>query len=401
MLEDLRQRWFTLTNDGWHNIIVGMIKDRQLELVMDTVELLQRDGPRIQPWLYDMLVYTLCDAEEFDEALKLMRHRVFNGELLISATLWFYLLDTASRALHHEATLYVWRKRVETSYLNPPSGICINVLNTAARHGDFCLATDVFRILGNRTQTLYLYHYESLLESYLAASDLKTGLTLLTIMASSGVPPSDSSTRPIYLYLCQSQYYPAIALSILRDLHKSGRPVLPVAYNVVVEAFIYHKDLASAIDIYKTWDTLCAENPTTSTFNVLLRGCSKDARKDLAMFLASEMLALNVAPDALTYDRLVLVCLSTELEEEQGLIDAWRYFEEMRTVGWWPRVGTAIALAKRGCARGDSRIWDLVGRRPGEGLSTRQAEKLVREHWKDFKSEVQRESFGTEADLGS
>lgn len=370
-------------------MIVGMMKDRQLELVLDTVELLQRDGPRVQPWLYDMLVYILCDAEEFDEVLKLMRYRVFNGELLISATLWFYLLDTASRALHHEATLYVWRKRVETSYLNPPSGICINILNTAARHGDFYLATDVFRILGNRTQTLRLYHYESLLESYLAASDLKPALTLLTIMASSGVPPSDSSTRPIYLYLRQSQHFPNIALSILRDLHKSGRPVPPPAINAILEAFIYHHDLASAIETYKTFNTLCKEGPTTSTFNLLLRGCAKETRKDMAMFLASEMLALNVPPNPLTYDRLMLVCLSAELEREQGLIDAWRYFEEMRTVGWWPRPGTAVTLVKRACERGDSRVWELVGKRPGEGLSVPQMEKLVREHWMDPELEVQ------------
>lgn len=355
ILEHLRQRWFTVTEDGWHNLIVGMIRDRQLEMALDTVELLQgeEEETKIKPWLYDMIVYTLCDVEEFDEALKIMRYRGSSGELLISGTLWSYLLDTASRALHYGATLYAWRKRVETSYFNPPSGVCINVLSTAARRGDFHLATDVFRILGNRAETLQLFHYESLLETYLASSDLKTAFTLLSVMISSGVPPSESSTRPIYLHLRQNASSPASALSILRDLHESNRPICAPAVNVIIEAFVHHRDLDSAIETYKTLHELCPSGATTSTFNALFRGCAKAVRKDLAMFFVSEMVALKVAPNALTYDRLVLVCLNAdeeEAEEEktgQGFADAWRYFEEMRRMSWWPRAGTMMALAKR------------------------------------------------------
>lgn len=388
ILEHLRQRWFTVTEDGWHDMIVGMIRDRQLELMLDTVELLQRDEEsKIKPWLYDMIVYTLCDIEEFDEALKIMRYRVSSGELLISGTLWFYLLDTASRALHHGATLYAWCTRVETSFLNPPSGVCINVLSTAARWGDFALATDVFRILGNRSETPRLYHYESLLEACLASSDLKTAFTILSVMISSGVPPSEPSTRPIYLHLRQNASLPATALSILHNLHESNRPICAPAINVIIEGFVHHQDLAAAIETYKILHELCPSGPTTSTFNTLFRGCAKAARKDLAMFLAAEMVALQVPPNALTYDRLMLVCLTAEaeLEEEttgQGLADAWRYFEEMRRLSWWPRAGTVVALAKRCCARGDERVWALVREGDGEGMGMRQMERFVSEHWR-------------------
>ncbi|MCJ1429866.1 hypothetical protein MMC29_007781, partial [Sticta canariensis] len=382
ILEHLRQRWFTVTEDGWHDMIVGMIRDRQLELVLDTVELLQREEEaKIKPWLYDMIVYTLCDIEEFDEALKIMRYRVSSGELLISGTLWFYLLDTASRALHHGATVYAWSTRVETSFLNPPSGVCINVLSTAARWGDFALATDVFRVLGNRSETPRLYHYESLLEACLASSDLKTAFTILCVMVSSGVPPSEPSTRPIYLHLRQNASLPATALSILHKLHESNRPICAPAINVIIEGFVHHQDLAAAIETYKILHELCPSGPTTSTFNTLFRGCAKAARKDLAMFLAAEMVALKVAPNALTYDRLMLVCLTAEAEgakEEktgQELADAWHYFEEMRRMSWWPRAGTVVALAKRCCERGDERVWGLVGEGDQEGIGMRQMER--------------------------
>lgn len=380
----MRQKWFVISNEGWHDLIAGLLRDRQLELALDALELLQREGSKIRPWLYDMVIYTLCDAEEFDQIIKILRYRIAKGELLISPTVWFYLLDTASRALHHAATLYVWRKRVETSYLNPPSGICTNVLNTAARHGDFRLATDVFRVLGNRTQVLHQHHYEALLESYLASSDLKTALLVLSIMTSSGVLPSESSTRPIYIYLQESPSLSSTALSILRELHQSSRPIPPESVNVIIEAFIHHKDLASAIETYKTLHTLVPAGPTTATFNALLRGCASAANKDLAMFLAAEMAALKVAPNALTYDRLVLVCLNADRQgTENAYTDAWRYFEEMRAVGWWPRMGTIKNLATSCCAKGDKRVWKLMeqAKKVGE-IEARVVQKVVMQCWK-------------------
>lgn len=387
-LEEMRRRWFTVSNDGWHDVIAGLLRDRQLELALDTLELLQREGSKIHPWLYDMVIYTLCDAGEFDQVLQIIRYRISSGELLISGTLWFYLLDTASRSLHHAATLYVWRKRVETSYLNPPSGICTNVLNTAARHGDFRLATDVFRILGNRAQTLHLHHYEALLESYLASSDLKTALTILSIMTSSGVPPSESSTRPIYTYLQQSPSHPQTALSILQTLRQSDRPIPPEAVNVIIEAFVHHKAIPSAIATYKTLYTLVPTGPTTSTFNILFHGCCSSgptARKDLAMFLASEMVALKVAPDALTYDRLVQVCLNADGQDRapDAYEDAWRYFGEMRGLGWGLGWGTMKAFVTRGCERGDERVWGVVEDMKREGgEEARGVEKVVMECWR-------------------
>ena len=376
MLEGLQQRWFTLSNEGWHDVIVGFLRDKQVETAIETLQAVQRQGIRIQPWLYDTILYNLCDVEEFDEALSILQFRVDNGEQLISGELWYYFLDTASRALHHAATLYAWRERVETGYLNPPSGICLNVLNVAARHSDSALATSVFRILGSRTQTLQLYHYEALLESYLP-TNLKMAFTVLTLMIASGQPPTDSTTRPLFLHLRQSASLPSAALSILRDLKKQNHSIPPEAVNVIIESFIHHNDLDAAVEVYKKLHTLSPKGATTATFNILFRGCR--TRKDLAMFLAAEMVAMKLAPNPLTYDRLILVCLSAA-EGDDGMDDAWRYFNEMRKVGWWPRLGTSTAMARKCCERGDDRIWKLVGEQEGT-LSRQTIERLVKKDW--------------------
>ena len=379
LLEEVRQRWFSLTKDGWHDVVVGLIKERHLELALDTLDQMQQEDIYVESWLYDLVIYTLCSAEEFDLAVDLMQHRISSGELYISGTLWFHLLDTASRALHHRATLFAYRGRVESSYLNPPAGICINILSTAARHGDVYLATSVLRILGRRSgNPIQLHHYEALLETYMTAKDIRTSFTLLTTMSAAGHPPTEASTRPIFTHLSQSPSLAAIAVSILEDLREQDRPIPIQAVNVIMEGYIFHRDLASALSTYKTLhrfgDSL---SPNTATFNLLFRGCSQAARKDLAMFLASEMVALKVAPDRLTYDRLALVCLNSENSND----DAWRYFEEMRSLGWWPRNGTALSLARRACARGDERIWRLIGDGQGRGLLKSEIEYLIEEYW--------------------
>lgn len=352
------------------------------------MERMRKDGVRIEPWLYDMMVYTLCSAEEFDSAVALMEYRLSDGELNISGSLWHYLLDTASRALHHRATLFAYQARVETSYLNPPAGICINILSTAARYGDTYLATSVLRVLGQRSgNPIQLHHYEALLDTYMELEDLRTSLTLLTIMTAAGHTPTESSTRPIYTHLCKSDELPKRALAMLQDLREQDRKVPIQAINVTMQANIAHGDLAAALEIYKTLHTISPSlSPNTSTFNILFRGCAQATRKDLAMFLASEMLALKVAPDALTYDRLILVCLNSEV----NIYDAWRYFEEMKALEWWPRDGTIVALVRRACEDGDARVWKLVDDLRRRSLLGTRSRGIVVEHWKGGAVEAER-----------
>lgn len=393
VLEEMRQRWFSISNDGWHDLIAGLLRDRQIELALDAFDFIRQERISIQSWLQDMIVYILCDIEEFDEVLAIMRHRVSMGDRTVSPTLWFYILDTASRSLHHSATLYAWRKRVETFYLNPPSGMCINILSTAARHGDFRLASDVCRILGNRREKLQLYHYESLLESYTVASDLKTALTILSDMTSSGVVPSASSVRPVYTLLRQAPSLLPSAVPILHQLREMDCPVPVTAVNVIIEVFVAQHDLDSAVETYKTLHLLCPAGPVTATFNELFRGCWQVARKDIAMFLASEMVALNIVPDLLTYDRLILVCLAAAERGAEGAgdayDDAWRYFQEMRGLSWWPSRKTTLMLLQAGAEKGDKRVWGLAGEEgTSTGMAMAELESLARQYWEQ--SEKQR-----------
>lgn len=249
---------------------------------------------------------------------------------------------------------YVWKRQVGPGHLKPSSGICFNILAAVSRVGDTDLATDVFRVLSERKEVFTQQHYEMLVDTYIQAGDMQTALSVLCIMQTSGAPPDDYSTRKLFQWTRAEPGRPVELFGQLRKLKDDGHTIPLAAINVLIEAAIFRDNFDAAVDIYKALHTLCEDGPSTSTFNTLLRGCRH--RKDLAMFLAAEMVERKVDPDALTYDRLLLVCLT----EQDNYDDAFRYYEEMRNRGWIPRAGTFIAMGRR-CARAqDARAWEVL-----------------------------------------
>ncbi|KAJ9636825.1 hypothetical protein H2199_007819 [Coniosporium tulheliwenetii] len=383
ILDFMRQRWFTLSSAGHHDVMAGLLREHQYEMALDRLDQMLQEGRPTQAWLLDMAVYLLAEAEEIDEALRIMQQRNASGTA-ISASLWYHLLDKASSVFHSRANepavpsnpLHLAPPR-RTLLPEPPTGICLNVLTTASRAGDAQLATDVFRVLGNRGTVFDHTHYEALIETYIAASDLKTALSVLSIMAAANVVPDEGSTRPIFRYLRELPGGASEAFEILKALRESERIVPTAALNVVLEACIHHGELAEAIEAYKTLHLLCAQGPDTGTFNILLKGCNAAGRKDLAMFLAAEMNALSVKPDTLTYDRLLLACL-----KEEDYEDAMRYYDEMRAQGWVPRQGTFNAVVKRCAEAGDMRAWEVLGDMRDLGMAGERIQSWLEANWK-------------------
>jgi pentatricopeptide repeat protein len=258
----------------------------------------------------------------------------------------------------------------------PSDGMCLSTLNLAARHSDPPLATSCIRILSNRQPALSPYHYEALLTAYIGVKDLRTAFRILTIMTKAGLMPDVSTTRPLFLYLTSSATLPLEAWSLLTSLYEAGHVVPIAAINVILESLNTLGEVDEAIYIYKQLHNICESGPNTETFNILLQGVSKHPdKKDLAMFLAAEMVALGIKPDRLTYDRLILSCLKVDDYE-----DAFKYLEEMIIVGqgketedgkkgWWMRNGTAQELVRRCVAAKDERAWDLLAEMTERGIA--------------------------------
>lgn len=99
-MQEMKERWFGLSPEGWHSLVVGLLRDRQIEMALDKLEQMHSDEIHIQPWLYDISTYMLCELGELDEAYKLVRNRYENSRLGITQDHWHYLLDQFSSAYY-------------------------------------------------------------------------------------------------------------------------------------------------------------------------------------------------------------------------------------------------------------------------------------------------------------
>lgn len=97
ILKEMKERWFTLTIDDMHCVVLGLLRERQYELAMDKLEEMQRAGMHIRPYLYDIFTYLLCETGYLDEILVMFQYRVENTREPISPNVWYYALDTFSR----------------------------------------------------------------------------------------------------------------------------------------------------------------------------------------------------------------------------------------------------------------------------------------------------------------
>ncbi|KAF2762237.1 hypothetical protein EJ05DRAFT_497097 [Pseudovirgaria hyperparasitica] len=354
MLEHMDSKWYVLSEFGQHSVIASLIKDRQFELAMDRMEAMVDGGTPVEPWLHDMLYYIMaeCTPNNITEALHILQLRENSSTYPISANMWQHLLDSASSQSHYDAVKYVWRKRVEPAYMVPPTGICLNVLMTASRAGDVELATDVFRLLSARNVVLDRSHYELLIDAYLAAHDLETALSVLSIMTDAHVYIDASCTRTLYRYLISNSARPNQAIDCLRRIQLRGAPIPVPAMDVIIEATVQLNRFEDAMHFWSLLPDICTGGkPETSTINILLRGCVRNTRREIATYLAQYMIDNGLQPNLLTYDRLVLV----HLHSPDTWDAAFSYFDEMLSRDWEPRPGTWRFLVRKTAEAGDPR----------------------------------------------
>jgi hypothetical protein len=391
-LEYMRSKWMPLSADGAHDVAAGLFREAQFEKGLERIALMRGEGMNIQGWLLDLGTLIMCDAGEIGEAYKLARSREDSLQNPVNKSVWYALLDHGSQARHHASAAWIWATQVSPGYINPASGICLNVLATASKAGDATLGTDVFAHLSKQGTPFSKVHFELLATTYLGASppDLRRALHVLTIMSRETFEPTSSETRSLYFYLKDKPALLKEAMQILKSLHHEGRSIPIAVFNLIIECYVAQKDLDSAMKTYKLIHTFtpigegvqkCAAN--IETFNLLLKACRTASPPDAkqAVFIVSELLSLRIRPSALTFDRLILVLIESALhlrkhgdlpiansegkegdgEQSSQLLDwSYRHFMDMKAQAWVPRYGTIEKLAVELANAGDERCWDVV-----------------------------------------
>lgn len=267
----------------------------------------------IENWLHSMMIYHLCDFQEFDEVYRLMRARVAQGHDITNA-LWGHVLNTASEAGHFLTTRYVWLRRVELGYLYPSAETCTNVLEHAARGANIDQANSVFRYLNDNNLLPSPQNYAQLIRANLGASDLPTVFALVCTMHEEGVAFTNMSTDPILAHMIEHKTDPRAAWQMLKHLKNAKRSIPLGAARVIAEVCERNsRDDPTVVDdalgFYKELYTLCPGGADLQIYNTLIRMCRNAKNREAAMFLVKEMTSLGVIPDAGTFESLVLMCI--------------------------------------------------------------------------------------------
>lgn len=222
------------------------------------------------------------------------------------------------------------------------------VLDTAARHGDPQLAVESMKILTSRSTILAIHHYEALVEAHIRSLDIYNAFRTITVMSQAGIEPAGSSTRAIFEFLAHKAKHPAQwSLRVLRQMHHDGCVVHISAFNVVLELFYFERSYTQMFEVYKDWLSQDIIKPNIDTFNLLLRGLRFMGHdiKDNCTFIVAELQRHAVEPDSITYDRLILACITVK-----DIDLALAYLDEMVEAGqiwnWWPRRATMIVLSQ-------------------------------------------------------
>ena len=170
ILDSMAKQWISLSPSMEHFVTTGHIREGQLELALQSIEKMHRQKIPIGGWLYGLMMYSLCEAEDFDAVLRLLYFAEDERVDIPTYTL-HHVLDRASECLNLDVTQRVWRRMVEPTYINPSTGICYNVLLTAARSGDRKLADSVSKVLSHRQSKPSGLEYDLLEETYVKAGD--------------------------------------------------------------------------------------------------------------------------------------------------------------------------------------------------------------------------------------
>jgi pentatricopeptide repeat protein len=323
----MRERWIPLSPAGWHNVVTGYIRERQYEMALKTLSHMESQGVAVQDWLYSLIIYNLCDAEEFAEALRLMRARLSGGSEL-SPNLWLHALDVASAALNEEMTSFVWKRRVETRIINPSYGVCNNVLTIACRTGNTDLATSVFKVIGDRGGSFTQNDYEALIDTYAAAGYTKAAFTVLCVMHKT-VGATKTATPALLSHLMWCEAEPAEAWEIVKQLHQEEKRDIPMAApNVIFQLCERRSRPEAALQIYKELHLVCKPPFPVETFNYLLMVARRTKDLEMASYLMEEMRRQTVFADQTTYTTIIVLCA-----EIGRFADARNFVVEMTEAG--------------------------------------------------------------------
>lgn len=100
VLEEMREHWVTVSDDGWQSVIAGHLIEGHLELALEIIDERRRKGQMVHRSTYEHAIYRLCGFGEAEEALRLARSLEQEGFWKTPPKLVYDLLVVGTKQLH-------------------------------------------------------------------------------------------------------------------------------------------------------------------------------------------------------------------------------------------------------------------------------------------------------------
>ena len=284
----MEQRWVGLNTNGWNDLIVGLLKENQLAIAVEKLQEMRSLDIFILEWIPPAVIHCLIANGEYAEAVRLLEQQTEDERETGQLNTWNLLLQAASQDHDHEVVSTVWRRAVKPEYLNPSSGICEDVLNTAAGVGDLDLASKVFRTLAERKDAAALEVCEPMLETYIQSNRLSEAIELLCAMNDNGLVPSEAALRPVVeSCIRNSSIVNEDLLQTLRELTAndvSVKQTVPIELvNAIMEINLRSSEARQAKTLFDDRTSVCLTPPNMRTFRLLFHACRQLRDLDSAL----------------------------------------------------------------------------------------------------------------------
>ncbi|KAG6899969.1 hypothetical protein C0993_004737 [Termitomyces sp. T159_Od127] len=296
-------------------------------------------------------------------------------------TFFMPCLIASAEALYLDGVITCWKQIVHVFNLHPGEGVCLGVLNTAARHGHPDLATDALRVLRSLNIDWEEHHFSPLIEAFCHQKQFMEAIRVLDIMRAEGIEPIPETASALLEALVSTEAIDTV-WDIVDEITKEGGKIDVIVLQVLIDASIKLGDLQRAIGTYKS----LAEYGATADviiFNSLLRGCVAASHRDLGNLLLDDMKAAQVKPDDKTYETFIVLCLTQDDYE-----DAFFYLEEMKTAGFHPGYDVYAKIIRKCLSTDDFRY----------KIALKEMEEMGHVPRSDLKRLVRRKEEGTKPD---
>ncbi|CAG8523156.1 6585_t:CDS:2 [Ambispora gerdemannii] len=300
-------------------------------------------------WQVTKLAISLNEADSaFETLLKFEKQYP-----VVLPTIYMETLRCASAHFHLEGIIHCWKKIVDDAKMVPDQGVCLNIINAAARFGKPDLATAVIKLLVANRIKIEEQHFAALLASYVGVGDLKRAFNVLELARASGAEPDYVTAMPITDLIKSDVEKIDDAYYTLEELHSKGRKVDVSALNAIIRACrfaVYNEETGSReADIHRAVETYNqAEKlnitPNAQTFEMLMECCLSIKHRLLGQQFMEEMRNRGIGTSPEVYTNMIqLLCTDTDYE------DAFTLLEEMKSHDILP-PRTAYEAIVRKCA---------------------------------------------------